>query len=384
MQKFLIVVSSFFVMLCLGSVYAWSIVSSELITNFGFSSIQTQLVFGLVIAVFPVTMIFAGKYENKLGARKLTILSSIFFSAGYIISGLSSGNFYIILLGIGLLAGIGTGFGYLAALTTPVKWFPAKKGLVTGIAAGGFGLAAFIFSIIIEKALSSGKNILDIFLLVGIVYGLIIFLFSNFLKAPDENLSTENKSESYKVDARFFKLFFGIFFGTFAGLIVIGNLKLIGSEHEISNHILIIGVSVFAIANFIGRLAWGNLSDITGASICIFFALLVQSISIFLLGFLDLNSHSYLILSALIGFGFGGNFVLFAKKTSQTYGVNKLGLIYPYVFLGYAIAGIIGPLSGGIFYDYFNNYDFASYVASFMSLIGALIFFKTANKKIIY
>lgn len=382
MQKYLTVISSFFIMLCLGSVYAWSIVSSELMDNFGFSSIQSQFVFGLLIAVFPVTMIFAGKYEKKIGVQKLTTLSALFFSSGYIISGLSNGNFYVILFGIGILAGIGTGLGYLAALTTPVKWFPQKKGLVTGIAAGGFGFAAFIFSIILEKALLNGKNILELFLIVGVVYGLIILLFSFFMKNPVSLKLDEVPKKSFKVDSTFIKLFAGIFFGTFAGLIVIGNLKLIGSEHGILNHTLVVGVSVFAIANFVGRLVWGNLSDYLGASICIFFALLIQSIAIFYLGFLDLNSLSYLVLSALIGFGFGGNFVLFAKKTSQTYSVERLGLVYPYVFLGYAIAGIIGPISGGIFYNYFNNYDIASYLASFMSLIGAIIFFKT-NKKII-
>lgn len=374
MQRYLTVISAFFIMLCVGSVYAWSMISSELINNFDFSSVQSQLVFGTIIAIFPVTMIFAGKFEKLLGVRTLTLLSALFFSVGYIVSGLSDGNFYIILAGIGVFGGIGTGLGYFVSITTPAKWFTEKKGLVTGITVAGFGLASFIFSMVIENLLISGKSILDLFVIIGIVYGIIILFFSNFIKVPLTDKTVVITKQTFKVDGKFIKLFFGIFFGTFAGLLIIGSLKLIGSVHNISNHSLVIGVSVFAIANFSGRLFFGALSDYIGASICIFLALLLQAVSIFFLGYLDLNSVTYIALSFLIGFGFGGNFVLFAKETAQVFGIHDFGIIYPYVFLGYAIAGIFGPLTGGFLYDRFNNYDFASYTASVMSLIGGLIF----------
>lgn len=377
MKKILVVISSFFIMLCLGSVYAWSLVSTELIFNYGFTSVQSQLVFGLLIAVFPVTMIFAGRYENRIGTQNLAVLSAVFFSAGYLLSGFSNGNFWAILFGVGILTGIGTGLGYLVALTTPVKYFPNKKGLVTGISTAGFGLAAFIFSLITEKLLLDGKRILDIFLIIAVVYGLTILLFSVFLKSPSiSSPVTQSSSSKFRFDYKFIKLFTGIFFGTFAGLLVIGNLKLIGSEHAIPNHTLIIGVSVFAIANFTGRLAWGNLSDYINTNICVVTALSLQASSVFLIGLLNLSSTSYIVLSAVIGFSFGSNFVLFAKKTSLYYGIEKLGLVYPYVFVGYAIAGIAGPLTGGALYDLFKNYDYASYLAAAMSFSGAVIFLK--------
>jgi len=260
------------------------------------------------------------------------------------------------------------------SLTTPAKWFTEKKGLVTGITVAGFGLASFIFSAVIEKSLMSGKSILDLFVFIGIVYGITILFFSNFIKVPDSDQNIVIANQTFKADAKFIKLFLGIFFGTFAGLLVIGSLKLIGSGHNISNHSLVIGVSVFAVANFTGRLFFGAVSDYLGASICIFLALSLQSVSIFFLGYLDHNAVTYIALSFLIGFGFGGNFVLFAKETAQVFGIHNFGTKYPYVFLGYAIAGVFGPLTGGFLYDRFNNYDFASYTASVMSLIGGLIF----------
>jgi MFS transporter, OFA family, oxalate/formate antiporter len=382
MRKTLTVIASFGIMLCLGGVYAWSIFVPELKSLYHFTAYQSQLVFGVLIAVFPVTMILAGQLENKLNPRALTLISALFFSAGYILAGLSGGNFYIILLGIGLLAGIGTGFGYLAALTTPVRWFPQRKGLVTGIAAAGFGLAAVILSTISEGLLRANWNVLRVFILIGLIYGLVILFFSNFIKSPPGQVSSQHISiRKLGGLPYFYKLIAGIFAGTFAGLLIIGNLRPIGEEHLLSSNILALGISIFAIANFLGRLAWGFLSDFINPSLGICIALAFQAVSILLMGYGDLSSSTYLIYSGMIGFGFGSNFVLFAKKTSELFGVENLGKIYPYIFLGYAFAGIAGPITGGIIFDVFNNYDIAIYIAVFMSMAGAAIFFPVNGTK---
>jgi OFA family oxalate/formate antiporter-like MFS transporter len=141
-----------------------------------------------------------------------------------------------------------------------------------------------------------------------------------------------------------------------------------------SNHTLVLGVSLFAIANFLGRLIWGFVSDYIGGNLSIFLALLFQSISIILLNMIELTELYYLLIVSLIGFGFGGNFVLFAKETAQEFGVKNIGVIYPYVFLGYAIAGILGPLSGGILYDITGSFHYPIILASVISLSGSLLF----------
>lgn len=375
MQKYLTVASSFVIMLCLGGVYAWSIFVPELIKEFNYSSWQTQLVFGLIIGVFPTTMLIGGKLEKKFTPRTIALLSALFFSVGYLLAGFSNGNYLLIVLGIGVLVGIGTGLGYLVALTTPVKWFPDKKGLVTGIAAAGFGLAAVNLSFISEKLLDAGKSVLIVFTLIGLVYGLIIFIFSFFLKSPQTVRSGHRVDLRYFFKSRnFIKLVVGIFLGTFAGLLVIGSLTPIGAQFNIDHHTLVIGVSVFAVANFFGRLAWGFVSDYIDATIAITMALILQGAAIFFIGYLPLNASIFLILSFLIGFGFGSNFVLFAKETSQRYGLGNLGIVYPYVFLGYALAGIAGPLTGGFLYDVYDNYSLAIYLASAMSFAGAALF----------
>lgn len=379
MKRYLTLLASFIIMLCIGGVYAWSIIASELIKSHGFTTSQSQLIFGSIIAIFPVTMIFVGKLGRTIKHRYLGYLSGLLFFSGYLLASYSNGCFIQVFLGVGLLAGIATGFGYWVSLTSPIHWFPNKKGLITGIAAAGFGLGAVFLSNVVEFILNKGYSILVVLKMVGVGYGIIILIFSNFIFQA-ENTTNEKveqiKTSDFLISKIFKKLFWGIFLGTFAGLLIIGSLRLIGGQFEISNHILILGVSLFAVANFIGRLTWGYLSDIIGASLSIFFALLFQSLSILSLNFVTLTDAWYLILSMCIGFGFGSNFVLFAKETAQEFGVKNLGIVYPYVFLGYALAGIAGPFTGGIINDFSGSYYTAIFLASFMSLSGSLLFLK--------
>jgi len=379
MKKYLTLIASFIVMLCIGGVYAWSIIASELIKQFNYSASQTQLIFGILIAIFPTTMILTGKLSKKIKHRYFGYTSGLLFLTGYLLASYSQGTFILVLIGIGILAGIATGFGYWTSLTSPVQWFPEKKGLITGIAAAGFGLGAVFMSEVAEIFLNRGYSVLELMKIIGLSYGVIIFIFSNFIYQTQNTLvnNLEKPKVSHFINAKIFKkLFLGIFLGTFAGLLIIGSLRIIGGQFDISNYSLILGVSLFAVANFFGRLTWGFLSDYIGASLSIFLALIFQSASIIALNLFSLTDTSYLIIASFIGFGFGGNFVLFAKETAQVFGVKNLGIIYPYVFLGYAIAGVAGPFSGGILYDFSGSYYSAILLASFMSLSGSLLFLK--------
>jgi len=377
MNKYLTIGASFVIMLCTGSVYAWSIIASELIDVYGFSGFQSQVIFGSLIAIFPVTMIFTGQLGKRIRHRYFGYISGVLFFAGYFLAGLSEGSFILILAGIGILGGIATGFGYWVSLTSPVQWFPEKKGLVAGIAAAGFGLGAVVMSELAEILMNRGYTILQLLKIIGISYGLVILVFSNLIYQAD--IKTDTKDEVVKpsrfIRTKIFqKLFLGIFLGTFAGLLVIGSLGIIGSQYDITEHILVMGVALFAVSNFLGRLSWGYLSDHWGSGISIFLALLFQAMAILSLNVLTLTEVSYLVISFLIGFGFGGNFVLFARETAHVFGVKELGIIYPWVFIGYAIAGIAGPLSGGFLYDFSGSFFYAIILAGFMSLAGSLLF----------
>lgn len=371
-------------MLCIGSIYAWSIIASELMDKYTFSAAQSQLIFGSVILIFPLSMIMIGKLGIKQYPKLIGYLAGLFFALGYLLASFSQGNFLLIFLGIGIFSGIGTGLGYWLALTYPVQCFPNRKGLITGIVSAGFGLGAVFMSEIAENILLRGFNILYLMKFLAIVYGLTILLFSNFIYSV---CNIENKSQNRDKlsdiiqSVNFFKLLLGIFLGTFAGLLIIGSLRMIGGQYGISDHIIVLGIAIFALANFLGRIFWGFISDYFETNIIVFSDLTLQAIAILSLTFINLTNLSYLIIITLIGFGFGGNFVLFAKETAQIYGVKKLGQIYPYIFMGYAIAGITGPISGGLLFDMTSSYTSAIILASIMSLCGGFLFLFSKKTK---
>jgi OFA family oxalate/formate antiporter-like MFS transporter len=364
-------------MICLGGVYAWSLIASELMSVYNFTATQSQLIFGTIIAIFPTTMIFVGQLARKIHTRYLGYIAGFLFISGYMLAGNANGNFMLTYLGLGIIAGISTGFGYWISLTIPVQWFPEKKGLITGIATAGFGLGAVIMSSLSERILLSGKDVLELIQIIGITYGITVIIFSNLI-IPKNQVSdpvTINIKLKEAITSSIFGLLFtGMFLGTFAGLLIIGSLKIIGEQSNINNHVLIVGVSLFAASNFLGRITWGFLSDYIGANLGIFLALLIQSMAIISFNIFTHTDTTYMILSFLIGFGFGGNFVLFAKETAQVFGMQKLGVIYPYVLLGYAIAGIAGPALGGILFDFSDSFFYAIMLASVMSLVGSLLF----------
>jgi MFS transporter, OFA family, oxalate/formate antiporter len=369
------VLASFLSMLCLGGIYAWSVFVPSLKTDYGLSGAQTQLIFGFIIAVFALSMIWAGSLERKIGAKKVAIISAILFFSGYGLAGISSGNFFIILAGIGIFSGIATGFGYLMALTIPVKWFPEKKGLIAGIAAAGFGGGAVVVTLIAESLFSAGFNALNIFMFIGVGFGIVLMVMAMFYSDPVKKTTAVPLKPGFLKDRDYLLLLGTIFCGTFSGLMVIGNLKPMGLMHGLSEQLLALTIILFSLANFTGRIVWGWLSDLFSNKLLVLLALGLLGISTLLLGFLPQTGLLFVFLALIAGFTFGSNFVLFTKETAQLFGVSNVGKVYPWVFLGYGIAGITGPLVGGWLSDIFGNYQYAALIAAIISIGGGLTYF---------
>ncbi len=380
-NKYTALSGSFLIMLFLGSIYGWSVFVPEMKTLYGLSSAQTQLIFGLVLLVFPVTMLGAGFLEKKFGLNRVIRYSSFLFFAGYFTAGISGGSFPVILTGIGVLGGLGIGLGYMAGITIPARKFPDHKGLATGFSVAGFGLGAVLISFLHNHINLSLPNF---FIFIALLYGSLMFIISFLIET--EPASNKEKRQSIKIflkSSSFIRLFIGIFAGTFSGLLIIGNIKSIGELHLLEEEYLFISVSVFAVSNFLGRVSWGYASDLFNLKKVMVTAFIISAVSMFALGNLTLSGPIYLILVFAAGFSFGGNFVLFAKGTIQYFGIENIGIVYPYVFLGYAFSGLIAPVAGGFLFDIFNNYSLSSILASLSSLAGIIIVCGNRNYNLI-
>lgn len=377
-KKYLTLGAAIIIMICIGGVYAWSIFVPPLTANYNLTTVETQIVFGFTIAVFSIAMIFAGKIERKYGPKISTFIGMILFVAGYLIASVSNGNIFFIIAGIGVLSGAGIAFCYISALISPVKWFPNKKGLITGVVAAGFGGGAIILSNIVELLLIKKVDVLEIFSDIGLVYGTIILISLFFLSSPkteesDEKISGKSILILMK-DRTLLGLFFGMFAGTFAGLLVVGNLKPMGLSSGVSETMATLGISLFALGNMLGRVLWGYVSDKIKGKTAIILSLIILTIATLALSIVTWHGVLFLLISLAIGLGFGANFVLYAREVSNIYGANNLGLIYPYIFLAYGLAGLTGPTIGGELFDLTQTYTLSIIVSAIICVSGIVAF----------
>lgn len=335
---------------CLGMVYAWSTFVPALEREHEITPGQAGLIFGVCIASFTVSMVFSGILQQKAGPRRVGMIGGALFLAGYLTGALSGGSYITVLVGFGVLAGAGIGFAYVCPLATGVKWFPNQKGLITGLAVAGFGLGGVFFAKFGQLRIDANVPVLDILQQIGWIVGTVVMSCSLLLFVPqptDNSTQPAEKQSLFSVlkDRRFRVLFWQIFCGTFGGLLIIGNLKPIGMADGLTAEAATRAVMLFAIGNASGRVLWGLWYDRFGAAVVTACLLLLGAGAIVMELFGA--SWSLYVATLMIAFAFGGCFVLFAARTADEFGPHRLSEIYPFVFLGYGIAGLTGPAVGG-------------------------------------
>ncbi len=371
-------IAGFILQIILGGVYAWSRFAPSLEEHYGLTKGQCGLIFGVTIASFTISMIPAGRLLRKKGPRFTAAIGSIFFALGYLIASFSGGNFYIILTGIGILVGIGIGCGYVCPLTVTMKWFPNHKGLVTGIAVAGFGGGAIILGNLIGYLLEQHQwDVLTIFRFVALVMGSVAFVASLFLSEPEKTeeqpaMIPDNNIKHILVSWPFITLCIGIFAGTFAGLLIVGKLIPILIDLGLDKQKAAFGITVFAIGNALGRVAWGQINDKFPPKTAVMACLIFLALAIVPLA-LPINENLILLTVGAIGFGFGGCFIVYASSMVNYYGTELFPRLYPICFLGYGLAGIIAPAMGGQIHDKTDSFTVA--IALSIAIVFVAIMF---------
>jgi OFA family oxalate/formate antiporter-like MFS transporter len=395
MNRWIVVFGAILVQLCLGAIYAWSAFTGKLTAvdgAFHFTKTQTQIIFSVGLAVFAVVMaLIAGKWQAKVGPRMVAMTGGIVLGIGYIIAGLSGANFWGILFGVGILGGAGIGLGYVCPIATCVKWFPDKKGLITGLAVAGFGFGALIWIKLTSgfvfgpvnltpgwKGLfGAGMGVSQVFMLYGAIFAVVVTIGALALRNPPEGWKpagwnpptgaaavaaghTNCTASDMVKTAQYWSLFFIFMIGSTAGLMVIGVIGLFGKEAltangiEAAKAVIITGTAMglfYALMNGFGRIIWGSVSDKIGRKNSIVIMCLLQGVMMILFFFIGGKEWGLYLSAAIIGFNFGGNFALFPAITADFFGNKCVGTNYPWVFMAYGVGGIIGPILGGAMGD---------------------------------
>ncbi len=374
MKKYLILIFSVLIQLCLGGIYAWSSFVPALQKTYGLSATQTQVIFGLTILLNTTVMIYAGRLLVRRGPRFTALIAGLFFGAGYLTAAFSGGNFWLILVGISGLSGIGIGLGYITPLVTCMKWFPENEGLVTGFSVAGFGAGAIFLSWIIEYLYSINFSTLNIFELAGYSYGTLIIISALVLEYPPGAGTDSDKNIRFKIlfsNPLLWLLAFSLFSAATGGLVVIGNLKPMALFEGYTDWLGALAISIFAAGNSSGRIIWGWIADRVGWR-AIPGSLFSISLSVFGLFLFSFTTYLFLFFSFFAGFSFAACFVVYVTYLADRYGSEKVGSVYPPVFLAFGLAGSAGPAASGYLLEMTGNYSTGLILAASVSLLAGI------------
>ncbi|MBN1162973.1 MAG: OFA family MFS transporter [Candidatus Krumholzibacteriota bacterium] len=390
MNRWIVVVGAILIQLCLGAIYAWSVFTRQITIpdgGYGFSAKEAAWVFSAGLATFAVVMVLAGRLQAKLGPRPIAMAGGIVLGLGYILGGFLGSSFPAQLICIGIIGGAGIGLAYVVPIAVGVKWFPDKKGMISGLAVAGFGFGATLWVKLAGSWFGGLLNITNVFglpgvqsvfVIYGIVFLLLVLLGSIVMvnppsgykprgwEPPEANTSSKatgavDLTSGEMLRTPQFYFIWLMFIGSaLAGLMVIYCIRLFGIDALQANQVadgakagVIAGTAMawYAILNGLGRIVWGTVSDKIGRKLALFLMCLFQGI-IMLLFFKMGGSKAGLIVGAcIIGFNFGGNFALFPAATADFFGNKNVGTNYGWVFLAYGVAGIAGPQIAGYFKD---------------------------------
>lgn len=373
-MRYFALTGSLLIQICLGGIYAWSAFVPALCGHYGLTTAQTQLIFGVSVAVFAGSMFLAGRMLDLWGPRVMATLGGLLFAGGYLTASVSRGQYGWLFLGLALMVGLGIGFAYVCPLSTCVRWFPRHKGLITGVAVGGFGAGAILQAAVVTALLERGMAALEIFRWIGMVQGAAVVAGAWMLVTP-----AATESDGVCASPRLLELLrdrtfqipaLGVFAGTFAGLLVIGNLKPLGLSAGVSVASAAVAISTFSAGNASGRVVWGWLADRLGIRV-IPLSLLFLAATVLSLAFIAEFPWAFWLMAAMVGFGFGACFVVYAAHVATCFGIERFASVYPAVFLFYGFSGILGPLAGGTLFDRTGSYLPAIAVAVFVAAFGA-------------
>lgn len=377
-KGWIVVLAGAAINLTFGVLYAWSIFANDLVVSMNWSRSQASLPYTVAILMFAFMMIPAGKLQDKFGPRIVTRIGGVLTGSGLILSGFMTDLTGLVIC-FGILAGSGIGLGYAATTPAAVKWFKSeKKGLITGIVVGGFGLASLYIAPLTNHLISQ-FGVFNSLRFLGIAFLFITMALSQFVVNPENPIKKENNSKQNPYDLnwhemlktkQFYQLWFMFFAGATGGLMIIGHLATISSI-QIGGNIGFLLVALAAIANAFGRPIGGALSDKLGRGKTMMLLYIFQGITLLLFPYLT-NFIALLVGAAVVYFSYGSMLAVYPSACGDYYGTKNLGINYGILFSAWGIGGTIGPMIGGFIADLTGNYNGAFLIAASLLAVASI------------
>src|SRR5712664_713710 len=343
----------------LGAVYAWSVFRVPLAKQFGWSISEVTLTFTISIFVLGISAFFGGLWLNRKGPRIVALTGGFLYGAGVFLASFSDHKLWWLYLSFGVIAGIGLGLSYIVPVAVLVKWFPERRGMITGLAVGGFGAGALITAPVATRLIQS-VGVLETFAYLGIAYLLLTVFSAIFMQNPPEgwapagwtpsaSLASHRPAKEYTLGEalrtwQWWALWLLLFLNTSAGISVISQESPLFQELARVTAVAAAGmVGVASIGNAFGRVFWAWASDSITRRATFVVMFLGQTLLFWALP--SINSASVLtIIAFVVLMCYGGGFGTMPAFAADYFGSRNVGPIYGLMLTAWGFASAFGPL----------------------------------------
>ncbi|MBB1527799.1 OFA family MFS transporter [Pectobacterium carotovorum] len=373
----LIVLGTIITQMGLGTIYTWSLFNQPLVDKFGWTLSSVATTFSITSFCLAFATLFAGKFQERIGLRRLTMIAGIALGAGLMASAASPSLTLIYLL-MGVVVGFADGTAYITTLSNLIKWFPNRKGLIAGISVGAFGTGSLLFKYV-NSFLIAEVGVSEAFFYWGIIVMAMILIGSSLLKEPAavpvQQAAVQGQTRDFSLAEMLatkesYLLFIIFFTACMSGLYLIGIVKDIGVQMAGMDMAMAANaVSAIAIFNTVGRIVLGALSDNVGRMRVISFTLFVTILAVSVMTFLPLNPILFFACVSAIAFCFGGNITVFPAIVGDFFGLKNHSKNYGVIYQGFGI----GALSGSFIAAQLGGFQATFMAIIIMSVISLLI-----------
>lgn len=373
------------VLLCLGSVYSWSVFRKPLEGELNIGATESLLPYTVALVFYAVMMPIAGFYIPRIGSRVVTAIGGTIVGLGYILSSFAN-NILAMTLTYGLIAGTGVGIAYGVPMAVVARWFPDKKGLAVGLTIIGFGLSPLITAPL-AKGLIDAYSVRETLRILGIAFTLIILAIATTLKMPPKDWQPKQPltatscavPSAYPGNILKSRSFYGLWIcysiGTFVGLSAIGISSPVGEEMiNIDPALAASSVSLFALFNGMSRPLFGWLSDrFQPRHVAMVSYTLVLIACLLMLSAQEGQVATYLIAFCLFWASLGGWLAIAPTTTLRLFNPDNYAQNYGIVFTAYGVGALLGTLVAGQIRDWFGSYTYAFYPMIFLAIVGIVV-----------
>jgi len=387
-NRWVIAIAGIVMQVALGAVYAWSVFRDPLVAAYGWTIPQVTLTFTIAILTLGFSAFVGGLWMARVGPRIVAMTAGILYGLGVMGASFSGGQLPVLYLTYGLVGGIGLGLGYIVPVATLVKWFPDRRGFITGLAVAGFGAGALVTAPVATRLIQT-VGVSQTFLVLGAFYLIMVVAASFFMRNPPANyrpagwaptpaVARNRAGGQYTLGEalrtwQWYALWLVLFLNVNAGISILSQAAPMAVEITGVTAIVAAGmVSILSIANGSGRFLWAWLSDAVGRKWVFLAMFLIQAVAFFLLprtvAFGVFTAIAFVILLC-----YGGGFGTMPAFAADYFGAQNVGSIYGLMLTAWGLGSVPGPLIMANIRETTGTYTTALYMLSALMLVSAVV-----------